>query len=779
MQQRINIDEAKSVLILTAALVLITTWGVAATGWTRGMNMLTFVAIGSLLIGLMLARSGLPGLVAHLFSAVIGVGWAFWVTSRLLPSTYTWLERWDNLAMRLYNWYLTAIQGGVSYDNLMFILQMGVIIWGVGYLTVWFIFRSGKPWPAIVPGGLVLLINLYYAPRDISTWFVLYLIVALLLIVRFNLFEQERHWRSRGVFFRPDINFDFLRDGLIFSLLVVGLAWLTPPVVDAKSIEVLDEFQGSWRDLQGNWNRLFADLNYRDRAVYDSFGSSLTLGGARQLSDDMVMDVQVSGIGRYWRAAVYDYYSGDGWVMRDEDRASFGPDSELALPVFEAREPVTQTYTFYRDNATVIYAMSNPIWLDRTARANFTALPGELVTQEAAIPGWTAGGEPWVEEITYIRTNATVDKDESYTVVSLASRATVEQLRNAGSDYPSWITSRYLNLPPSVTQRTVDLARQITAAYDNNFDKAEAIERYLRNNITYNEAISAPPPGVDKVDYILFTRPEAYCDYYATSMIVMLRSQGIPARLAAGFARGTYNGDKVAFEVRNRDAHSWVEVYFPAYGWLDFEPTATQPAIIRPTANERGGSFASGSFRPEPPPDLDNGLDTGPQNIPIDDETVAGGNLLFGLNLPFFGNSGALGVTALGGGVLLLGAALLLLGGVAWWWRQQQQQGHLPKAENTFILYQQMVRLASWMRLPLRPTQTPFEHAAVLQRNLPHHQDSVQVIAEEYVHYAYSRQHSLSADSVPAAQAWQRLRPEMVRQSIIRRLPGWLRQRLN
>lgn len=773
MQHRIKIDEAKSVLVLTAALVLITTWGVAATGWTRGMNMLTFVAVGSLLIGLMLARSGLPGVVAHLFSAVIGVGWAFWVTSRLLPATYTWLERWDNLAGRLYNWYLTAIQGGVSYDNLMFILQMGVIIWGVGYLTVWFIFRSQKPWPAIVPGGLVLLINLYYAPRDISTWFVLYLIVALVLIVRFNLYEQELHWRSRGVFFRPDINFDFLRDGLIFSLLVVGLAWFLPPVVDAKSIEVLDEFQGSWRDLQGDWNRLFADLNYRDRAVYDSFGSSLTLGGARQLSDEMVMDVQVSGVGRYWRAAVYDYYSGDGWIARDEDRANFGPDSDLSLPVFDMREPITQTYTFHRDNATVIYAMSNPIKLDRSARINFTALPGELVTQEAAIPGWTGGSEPWVEEITYIRTNATVDKGESYSVVSLASRATIDQLQSAGSNYPSWVTSRYLNLPPSVTQRTLDLARQITAAYDNNFDKAEAIERYLRNNITYNEAIPAPPPGIDKVDYILFTRPEAYCDYYATAMIVMLRSQGIPARLAAGFARGVYNDDKAAFEVRNRDAHSWVEVYFPTYGWLEFEPTATQPTIIRPTANERGNSFAAGAFVPTPAPDLGDGLDTGPQNIPIDDETVAGGNLPFGLNLPFLG-----GTTALGGGVLLLGVAVLLVGGAVWWWRQQQPD-QLPKAENTFTLYRQMVRLAGWMRLPLRPSQTPFEHAAVLQRNLPRQQDSVQVIAEEYVQYAYSRQHSASPDSQTAAQAWHHLRPEMLKQSVIRRLPGWLRRRFN
>jgi hypothetical protein len=83
------------------------------------------------------------------------------------------------------------------------------------------------------------------------------------------------------------------------------------------------------------------------------------------------------------------------------------------------------------------------------------------------------------------------------------------------------------------------------------------------------------------------------------------------------------------------------------------------------------------------------------------------------------------------------------------------------------------------MRLPLRPSQTPFEHAAVLQRNLPRQQDSVQVIAQKYVHYAYSRQHSGDPDSLTAARAWHRLRPEMVRQSIIRRLPGWLRRRLN
>jgi transglutaminase-like putative cysteine protease len=454
-----------------------------------------------------------------------------------LPANYTWLERWQNLIIRLNTWYERAMEGGTSYDNLMFIFQMGMIIWAMGYLTIWFLFRSGKVWPAIIPGGLVLLINLYYAPNDISFWFIIYILVALLLVIRFNLFSQEKKWRAEGVFFRPDIGFDFLRDGFIFSALVIAFAWLTPPVVDAKTLGLFDEFEGSWRDMQGEWNRLFADLNYRERRAFDSFGSSLKLGGPRRLTNEPVMDVKVEGIGRYWRAVVYDYYSGDGWLTSDESRATFGPDAPLSLPQFEAREPITQTYTFYRDQATILYVMSNPAALDRSARVTFNALSYPEVA-ETEFPNWASGGEPWVEDITYIRSNAAVDQGESYQVTSMASRATVRQLQSAGKDYPSWIIKRYLQLPNSITARTRELAREITAPFDNNFDKARAVERFLRSELRYNESLVTPPDGVDKVDYVLFTSKEAYCDYYASAMVVMLRSLGIPARLAAGFARG-------------------------------------------------------------------------------------------------------------------------------------------------------------------------------------------------------------------------------------------------
>lgn len=773
-----RLDRTKSVLILTAGLVMIITWGIGATGWTKGLGIVTFVGLGSIIISIMLVRSVLPGLVAHLFSGIIGIGWSFWVTSRLLPANYSWLERWQNLATRFNSWYEQALQGGTSYDNLMFIFQMGVIIWATGYLTIWFLFRSGRVWPAIVPGGLVLLINLYYAPSDISFWFILYLLVSLLLVIRFNLFNQEKQWRSEGIFFRPDIGIDFLRDGFIFSALVIAFAWFTPPLVDTKTLGLFDEFEGSWREVQGEWNRLFADLNYRDRISFDSFGSSLKLGGPRQLTDEPVMDVEVDGVGRYWRAVAYDYYTGDSWLTLDEDRISFGDGTSPSLPIFEAREPVTQTYTFYRDNTTVLYAMSNPISIDRSTRVTFNALSNEQAAELSAL-GWSSNGELWAEEITYIRSNASIDEGESYQVVSLASRATVSQLESAGDDYPEWVSQRYLQLPDSITDRTRQLAREITEPYDNNFAKARAIERFLRTELKYNEGIAAPPAGIDKVDHILFTAKEAYCDYYASSMIVMLRSLGIPARFAAGFARGTFDSERNAFHVLNKDAHSWVEVYFPRYGWIEFEPTAAQPNIIRPTGPGDDAAFSS---LPLPAQDLPNAEENSPgasdQNIPIDDETFAGSGS-FAINLPLFGTEIRVSRSAVNGLATVVGAIIVVgLAAGGMWWRRQNQ---LRPDETISTLYARMVKFAGWMGVTTHPWQTPYEHAAVLQHNLPMYRHEIESITDEYVYHTFgsSKDGRIVSQQDYATQlngtgaAWHRLRPVMIRAAFRKHLPNW------
>jgi len=340
----------------------------------------------------------------------------------------------------------------------------------------------------------------------------------------------------------------------------------------------------------------------------------------------------------------------------------------------------------------------------------------------------------------------------------------VEQLQTAGEEYPVWVTERYLQLPDTITQRTRQLARDLAEPYDNPYDKAAAVERYLRAEISYNERIPAPPPDVEKVDHILFTAKEGYCDYYASSMIVMLRSVGIPARMAAGYARGTFDSELNAFHVINADAHSWVEVYFPRYGWIEFEPTAAQPVIMRSTEQANNAPFPAGS---QPNDGLPDGSDLPerPENIPIDDETFAAGSVPRSMV-----GGGAIGV----GAAILVG--LLLFG---WWGYRQIKE----PADDANALYRQMVRWAGWMGIARLPWQTPYEHAAVLQHNLPGYEREIETITAEYVRDTYSRYHDAAIEARSAAQfsavlernlAWTRLRSEMVKRTIKRRWPARL-----
>ena len=156
---------------------------------------------------------------------------------------------------------------------------------------------------------------------------------------------------------------------------------------------------------------------------------------------------------------------------------------------------------------------------------------------------------------------------------------------------------QYLRTTPNVLSEPVrELAAQIVAdsGAENNYDKAKAIERWLRGNITYNQMIPDPPEGVDPLDWFLFDLKQGYCNYYATAMVVMLRSQNIPARMAGGFSQGAFDAQSGQYVVKESDAHTWVEAYFPGFGWIEFEPTSNQEPLNR----EGDDAFSDNMFNP-------------------------------------------------------------------------------------------------------------------------------------------------------------------------------------
>jgi hypothetical protein len=168
-----------------------------------------------------------------------------------------------------------------------------------------------------------------------------------------------------------------------------------------------------------------------------------------------------------------------------------------------------------------------------------------------------------------------------YSVVSREHRTLPDEQTSAVLEYPPAIRDRYLQLPNS-SDRIAELARRVTNGAATPFDKATAVLEHLLSNYTYSleaeTAISSHP-----IDEFLFTRKTGYCEHYATAMVVMLRSIGIPSRLVTGFLATEWNEFGNYYTVRQRDAHAWVEVYYPQSGWITMDPTPSNPVAFAPS----------------------------------------------------------------------------------------------------------------------------------------------------------------------------------------------------
>jgi hypothetical protein len=339
-------------------------------------------------------------------------------------------------------------------------------------------------------------------------------------------------------------------------------------------------------------------------------------------------------------------------------------------------------------------------------------------------------------------------KNQVYTVVSSVAWADVESLRSAGADYPIWVTARYLQLPPALPNRVRALAEDLAKDYDNPFEKVTALEGYLRT-ISYNELISAPPPGQDGVDYFLFDSRQGYCDYYASALAVMARAVGIPARLASGYTRGEYHSESEVYRVRESDAHTWVEIYFPRYGWVEFEPTASQPLIVRPEPESNEDLAiddfeASGRRREREEKDLDAEIAPETAGIPL-------------------AGTGPWSM-ALWGGALVL----LVIGGVMVSWYLWTREPRNPSPVGR--IYEKIAQYARLIGIGWSVHQTPYEYASALVEALPQGRAQIVRITDFYVKECFSNEGTDEEEIEEVKEAWRALRSTLWQQAIRQKL---------
>ncbi len=174
-----------------------------------------------------------------------------------------------------------------------------------------------------------------------------------------------------------------------------------------------------------------------------------------------------------------------------------------------------------------------------------------------------------------------------YQVLSVPNPIQPEDRDAVPRSYPKSITKRYLQLPP-LSPRVANLAKEVTRKVHSPYEQAIAIKWHLLGGYKYSLDLGETVPS-SPVEEFLFIRKTGYCEHYATAMVLMLRTLGIPARLVTGFLAGEWNDFGNYYTVRQKDAHAWVEVFFPRSGWVIFDPT---PSVLSTTANSSGWMLA-------------------------------------------------------------------------------------------------------------------------------------------------------------------------------------------
>jgi protein-glutamine gamma-glutamyltransferase len=307
----------------------------------------------------------------------------------------------------------------------------------------------------------------------------------------------------------------------------------------------------------------------RSGEISTGFSNQVQLGqiGEIQQSNSLVMHIQIDGDphGSYdlkWRGVTLNVFDGKTW---------FNPHAQHVVPsagigrflLFQTGGQWKTTQPVVRPEPIHYRVLMEPL----VASVFFLAPTASLLQGNYRLLSMDNG-------------DAVFDLDPEhpvsrYEATSDIARPSPGQLREAPNGYPAAILLNYLQLP-RVDDRVTALARKITATADNNYDRAAAVEMYLRTHFGYTLQLPRSVPH-DPVANFLFERKQGHCEYFASSMAIMLRTLGIPSRVVNGFRTGEFNDLTSQYLVRASNAHSWVEAYFPNYGWISFDPTPAAP----------------------------------------------------------------------------------------------------------------------------------------------------------------------------------------------------------
>jgi hypothetical protein len=456
-----------------------------------------------------------------------------------------------------------------SSSNREFIWDMPLLM-----LATWAGWKTSKhnqPLLALAPSLALQAYILQYTGKDTISLQVL--IFALVLLVginqKWNMPQEKTENTQRTIR-------ETYSAVLVLSITLILFARFTPSI----SFKTITE-KFTRKDNLGETLGLDKE-SAQTYIVSNSFGlpRQHLIGLNQKLSQTVIFTVKTSEIAatenlilnqtvprHYWRWLTYDIYNGQGWATSPTKDNPYSA-NQLLLPVLSEHYQIMHQQvqkSFPQDNR--LYWTGSLVTANQPFSANWRIAPESLSTNR--------------DPLLNIDMLGAMIATQNYQADSLIPFISAKELRASEINYPNDIRARYLSLPNNIPQRVLDLAKELTVNAHNPYNKAKAIETYLRT-YPYSLNITPPPPDHDIADYFLFDLKTGYCDYYATSMIVLARAIGLPARMVIGYSSGIYDPMQAEYVVREINAHSWVEIYFADIGWVEFEPTASESPLNLP-----------------------------------------------------------------------------------------------------------------------------------------------------------------------------------------------------
>lgn len=719
--------------IVTVAFIASIT-SIQGANWVDGLPNLYPLGFAGLIAGYSLARWRINELIIHPIALAIG-GVLIYLQLLTVVEGGSVQERTSQIIDRMRDWWTALTMDGISTDGLPVVIMLLVLTWLGAYISSWAVFRWRNAWIALGPSGFALMWNVSFIPGQFSYAVVVFCFAAVLLVMRLHVAEKQRQWTDDRIAYPEFMSLSVLHATFWVAIGLVVVAWLLPLAHRSESA------QERWEDFTypvtrhlTPLSRVFVSVNAKKPINVHNFEDTLPFQGKINPSDRKAAEINVTlspEMAAFLREQSFDEYTSSGWKVNVNGvPLAAGQETVPDNQVIEGpRQEVTVNVTIEGGNNERLFSVGQPLSSDQNAAAQV----GETVSDLSSL-------EP----------SGRLGNGDTYTVTGSVAVPSIEQLAAAGTDYPEWVIDRYTALPEGFPDRVRLKAEEVTGQAVTPLDQVVLIEAYLRTfPIDYD--VSATPPGRDSVDYFLFDLQRGYFDYHASAMAMMLRTLGVPSRVATGYVIDPLTQDGVTgtYSLTQKEAYAWPEVYFPGIGWVEFSPTPDQPLIPRrvetpieePTTPAEGAPGERG---------LNDGLDFGE----LEDEQplqpaapIADGGS--NNNFPL---------------LIVLGALAAIVLAIAAGARFAWSYG-LAGLSQPAQVWEKTVRLSRLGNTPPAPSETPREFAARLQRDVPG-ADAAGFIAARYDTDRFGHKPLAPDDEEKLESAWSSLRNALVRKAL-------------